>query len=72
MKKSDLLAVFGTLQRIGDLFAPVNDGIPLTKQAISDWDEEIPPLRRYQMYELVPDIDKRIAAAKRKAARAAA
>jgi hypothetical protein len=65
MRKSDLVAVFGTLQAIGDLFAPFNKGEPLTKGAVSQWDEEIPELREYQLRELMPDINKRIAAAKR-------
>ena len=71
MKKSDLIAVFGTLQAIGDLFAPENHGDPLTRAAISQWDEEIPKLREYQIRKLVPDIEKRIAAAQRKQAKAA-
>lgn len=67
MKKSDLLALFGTLQEIGNVFAPLNDGVPLTRSAVQQWDDdEIPELREYQIRELMPDIDKRIAAAKRK------
>ncbi|GEM_PF-6240392 len=69
MKKSDLKAVFGTLEAIGEVFAPLNSGIPLTKGAVSQWDEEIPPLREYQMKELVPDIEKRIAKAKQSGSR---
>lgn len=70
MKKSDLVAVFGTLQAIGDLFAPVNDGVALTRGAISQWpdDGEIPLLREYQLRELVPDIDERIVRAKQQQA----
>jgi hypothetical protein len=60
MRKSDLVAVFGTLQAIGDLFAPINGGVPLTRGAISQWGEEIPELREYQLRELIPDIDERI------------
>lgn len=71
MKKSDLIAVFGTLKAIGDVFAPVNDGEPLSRAAISQWDEDIPELREYQIRELVPDIEKRIATAQRRAARVA-
>lgn len=70
MRKSDLLAVFGTLQSIGDLFAPFNKGEPLTKGAVSQWDEEIPELREYQLRELMPDIDQRIERAKRQQAAA--
>jgi hypothetical protein len=72
MRKSDLLAVFGTLQAIGDLFASFNGGEPITKGAVSQWDEEIPELREYQIRELHSDIDARIARAKRGKAKAAA
>jgi len=68
MRKSDLVAVFGTLQAIGDLFAPINGGVPLTRGAISQWDEEIPELREYQLRELLPDIGERIAKAREPAA----
>lgn len=67
MKKSDLQAVFGTYEQIGALFAPLNNGIPLTKGAIGQWEEDIPKLREYQLRELVPDIDDRIAAARKAA-----
>lgn len=70
MKKSDLVAVFGTLQAIGDVFAPFNKGDPLTKGAVSQWDDEIPELREYQLRELMPDIDERIERAKREQAAA--
>jgi hypothetical protein len=70
MRKSDLVAVFGTLQAIGDLFASFNNGEPITKGAISQWDEEIPELREYQIRELMPDIDDRIKRAKREQAAA--
>lgn len=61
MKKSDLIAVFGTLDQIGEAFAPFNHGEPLTRSAVSQWGEDIPALREYQLRELQPDIDKRIA-----------
>lgn len=67
LKKSDLLAVFGTLQGVGDVFAPVNDGKPLTRSAICHWGEQIDDYREYQIRKLIPDIDKRVAKAKRKA-----
>ena len=66
MKKSDLLAVYGTLESIGEAFAPVNDGIPLTRSAISQWSEDIPELRAFQIRKLVPNIERRVAAAKQK------
>lgn len=64
MKKSDLLAAFGTLKAIGALFPPEKGG-PLTKGAVSQWSEDIPELREYQLREIVPDIDRQIAKAKR-------
>ena len=61
--KDDLLLVFGTLQAIGDLFPGAN-GAPMTKGAVSQWKREIPALREYQLREIVPDIEERIARAK--------
>ena len=59
MKKSDLLAVFGTLEAIGAVFDP-----PITRSAVSQWRYKIPKLREYQIRELVPNIEKQIAATK--------
>ena len=70
MKKTDLLAVYGTLESVGEAFAPANDGTPLTRSAISQWQDEIPELREFQIRKIVPDIDKRIAAAKKQRAAA--
>lgn len=70
MKKVDLMAVYGTLDGVGWAFAPENDGKPLTRSAICQWGEEIPELREFQIRRLVPDIDRRIAAAKRQRAAA--
>jgi len=67
MRKDDLRAVYGTLDAIGEVFAPVNDGEPLSRSAISQWGDEIPPLREYQIKELVPDIERRIARARSRA-----
>lgn len=61
MKKSDLLAVFGTLEAIGAVFDP-----PITRSAVSQWRYKIPELRAYQIRELVPNIDRLIAAKKPK------
>lgn len=65
MKKSDLIAVFGSCESIGEQFSRFNEGKPLTKQAVSQWEEDIPPLREYQLRDLMPDIDRRIARARR-------
>ena len=62
MLKADLVSIYGTFDAIGALFTPVNEGVPLTKSAVSQWGEEIPELRAYQLRELVPDIDAKIAA----------
>ncbi len=70
MKKADLMAVYGTLDSVGWAFAPENEGKPLTRSAICQWDEDIPPLREFQIRRLVPDIDRRIAKAKRQKAAA--
>lgn len=61
MKRSDLEKLYGTYDAIGALFAPFNEGKPLTRSAVSQWGNEIPPLREYQLRELVPDIDTKIA-----------
>lgn len=66
MKKSDLLLVFETGSAIAQLFKPYNDGKPLSRASISEWEDEIPELREFQVRELFPDIDERIAKAKRK------
>lgn len=63
MNKSDLLAVFGTLENIGKAFARKDRA--LTKGAISQWGEQIPELREYQLREIFPDIDSRIKAARK-------
>ncbi len=68
MKKADLLELYGTLEAVGEAFSPMNDGAPLTKSAVSQWGDEIPELREFQIRKLVPNIDKRIAAAKARAA----
>lgn len=65
MKKADLLELYGTLEAIGEAFSPVNNGAPLTKSAISQWLDEIPELREFQIRKLIPNIEKRIAKAKR-------
>jgi hypothetical protein len=70
MKKTDLLAVYGTLESVGEAFAPVNNGTPLTRSAISQWSDEIPELREFQIRKIVPDIEGRIAAARKQLAAA--
>ena len=61
MNKTDLVAVFGSQQAIADLFG-------ITKGAVSQWPEEVPELRVYQLREKCPDIDVRIAALSERAA----
>lgn len=72
MNPSDLKRVFGSRAAIAQVFAPKNNGDPLTRSAMSLWfkRKKIPRLREYQLRELVPDIDHRIALAKQGAARA--
>lgn len=72
MTKTDLMLVFGTGSAIAQLFKPYNGGKPISKAAISEWGkmERIPELREFQLRKLFPDIDERIAKAKRKNGRA--
>lgn len=58
MKAKDLLAVYGSVEAIRNLWTP-----PLTRSAIYQWledDGDVPELRAYQIHEMVPDINKRI------------
>lgn len=68
MKPNDLLLVFGNRASIAQAFAPINNGKPLTRSAMSQWFDAgtVPELREYQLRELMPDIDKRIALAKKR------
>lgn len=66
MRKSDLLRVFGTGSAIAELFKPFNDDRPLSRAAISEWRDTIPQLREFQLRKLFPDIDQRIAKARRR------
>lgn len=59
VKTKDLLAVFGSVEVIRNLWAPK----PLSRSAIYQWGEEVPELRAYQIHEMYPDINKRIRAA---------
>lgn len=65
MNKADLQAAFGSLDQIGALFKPVNGGKPLTRSAVSLWTKRVPKLREYQLREVVPDLDARIAKARK-------
>jgi len=71
MTKADLVLVFGTGTAIGDLFKRHNGNRPLSKAAISEWGnmERIPELREFQIRAMFPDIDERIAKARRKYSR---
>ena len=60
MKTQELIAVFGTQQAIGELFQP-----PISKSAVSQWGREVPELRVFQLRKRFPDIDERIAKARR-------
>lgn len=60
MKTRELIAIFGTLQAIGDLFDP-----PISRSAICQWGNDVPELRQYQLRERVPNIDAQIAALKK-------
>lgn len=66
MRKSDLLRVFGTGSAIAELFKPFNDDRPLSRASISEWRDTIPELREFQLRKLFPDLDERIAKAKRR------
>jgi hypothetical protein len=55
MKTQDLIALFGTLELVGR-------EVGVSKSAVSQWGEFVPPLRVYQFREKHPDIDRRIAA----------
>ncbi len=74
MKPNDLKAVFKTRAGIAEVFAPVNEGKPLTRSAMCQWwvKKRVPELREYQLRALVPDIDQRIAEAKKPKQRRAA
>jgi hypothetical protein len=55
VRTKDLLAVFGTQEAVGKIFTP-----PISKSAVSQWGENVPELRAYQIHEAIPDINKRI------------
>lgn len=55
MKTQTLVNLFGSQQAVGDLFG-------ITKSAVSQWGDEVPELRVYQLRERVPNIDSQIAA----------
>lgn len=63
MNKSELIAVLGSQKALADLLG-------ITRSAVSQWPEEIPALRMYQVLDKIPDIQARIA--ERRAERAAA
>jgi predicted transcriptional regulator len=54
MKKSDLVAVLGSQRALAAL-------LDITPSAVSQWPEDLPELRIYQVRDKVPDIDQRIA-----------
>lgn len=55
MKTEAVTRVFGTKVAIADFLG-------ISKQAVSDWGDEVPPLRQYELRERRPTIDQEIAA----------
>lgn len=55
MLKSQLIAVLGSQQAIAELLG-------ITKGAVSQWPEEVPRLRQYELRERRPSIDAELAA----------
>ncbi len=45
MKKSDVIAYFGSMTKAGE-------ALGITKSAISQWPDDIPPLRAYEIEKL--------------------
>lgn len=64
MKKADLVILFGTQQAIADFLG-------IGKSAVSQWPELVPELRQYQIREKDPQIDRKLAAARRRETKAA-
>jgi hypothetical protein len=60
VKTKDLFAVFGDVHGVRNIWTP-----PLSKSAIYQWGDEVPELREFQIRKKHPDIDERIAKAKR-------
>jgi hypothetical protein len=54
MKTSSLIALLGTKTALAAW-------VGLSKQSISAWGETVPLLRQYQIREMHPDIDERLA-----------
>lgn len=59
MKTKDLVAVFGTLQAIGEQFG-------ISRSAVSQWGDEVPPRRVNELRGIHPDIDNRIKRARKR------
>lgn len=59
MKTRDLVAVFGSLQAIGDQFG-------ISRSAVSQWGDEVPPRRLNELRGIHPDIDERVRRAKKR------
>lgn len=54
MLKKDVVAVFGTASALAQFLG-------IEKSAVSQWGEEIPKLRQYELREKRPSIDREIA-----------
>lgn len=65
MKTRDLVAVFGTLQAVGEQFG-------ISRSAVSQWGTVVPERRQNELRGIHPDIDKRIRDARRSMPRIAA
>lgn len=61
MKKSDLIAALGSQKAIAEQLG-------ITPSAVSQWEEELPELQVYRIRERIPDIEERIAEARRQLA----
>jgi hypothetical protein len=59
MKTKDLVAVFGSLQAIGEQFG-------ISRSAVSQWGDEVPDRRLNELRGIHPDIDARVKRAKRR------
>lgn len=54
MKTAELIRLFGGVTRTAEVFG-------VTKSAVSQWGDEVPPLRVYQLRERRPSIDDELA-----------
>lgn len=62
MRTKDVIALFGTQAKLAAF-------LNITQPSVSNWGDEVPLLRQYQLRERMPDIDKRIMRLRRRATR---